>query len=104
LDVASIYFKCFICTLQMFYVDVAKVDRTITCVAMTIHVCCKPLFQMSPLFQADVARVLCGYCICFTLISLLFHLDVAYIFTYILQMFRLDVEYVLQWLHTCFKH
>jgi hypothetical protein len=41
------------------------------------------------MFQMDVAHVLSGYCICFTLM---------------LQVFHANVAYVLQWLHTCFPH
>ena len=39
-------FKCFICMLQVFDVDVVKVDRDVVYVVMDIHVCCKHLFQM----------------------------------------------------------
>jgi hypothetical protein len=48
-DVVSVYFKCFrycICMLQVFHMDVTKVDRDVAYVAMAIHVCCKRLFQM----------------------------------------------------------
>jgi hypothetical protein len=38
------YFRCFICMLQVFHVDVAKVDRGVAYVAMVIHVCCNRLF------------------------------------------------------------
>jgi len=48
--------------------DVAKVDRNIAYVAMTIYVCCK-----------------CCY------------LDVAYVL-HMLQVFLFDIAYVLQWL------
>jgi hypothetical protein len=44
--VASVSFKCFICMLQVFHIDVAKVDRDVVYVAMAIHVCCKRPFQM----------------------------------------------------------
>jgi hypothetical protein len=44
--------------LQMFHVDVAKVDQDITYVAMPIHVYCKRLFQIFQLFHKYVARVL----------------------------------------------
>ena len=81
--VASVCFKCFrcfICMLQVFHVDVAKVDRDITYVAMAIHVCCKRLFQMFQLFQMDVARVLsrcCVYFMCFKCMLHMFYLYVA---------------------------
>jgi hypothetical protein len=42
--IASVYFKCFICMLQVFHVDVAKVGRDVAYVAMAIHVCYKRLF------------------------------------------------------------
>jgi hypothetical protein len=71
--------------LQVFHVDVAKVDLDVAYVAMAIHVYCKLLFQMFQLFQTDVARILSRCCICFTL--MLFHPDVAYDFTHMLQMF-----------------
>jgi hypothetical protein len=52
--------------LQVFHMDVAKVDPDVAYVAMTIHVCCKSLFQMSHLFfQTYVACVLSGCCKCF---------------------------------------
>ena len=40
----SVYFKCFRCfkgVLQVFHIDVAKVDRDIAHVAMAIHICFK---------------------------------------------------------------
>jgi hypothetical protein len=51
--VASVCFKCFICLigmLQGFRMDVAKVDRNVTYVAMVVHVCCKRLLPMLHLF------------------------------------------------------
>jgi hypothetical protein len=84
-------------------VNVAKVNWNVTYVAMTIHVCCKRLFQMFQLFQMDVVHVLSGCCIYFTVVLQVFHPDVAYVFTHMLQVFHLEVAYVLQWLHTCFR-
>jgi hypothetical protein len=68
-DVASACCKlmCFICMLQAFHVDVAKVDKDVAYVAMAMHVCYKRLFKMFQLFQMDVARVLSECCICFIL-------------------------------------
>jgi hypothetical protein len=63
-----VYFKClrcFICMLQVFRVDVAKVDWDVAYVVMAINICCKHLFQMFQLFQTDVARVLSVCCKCF---------------------------------------
>jgi hypothetical protein len=51
--VASVCFKCFRRfrgTLQVFYIDVAKVDRDVAHVAMAIHVYFERMFQMFHLF------------------------------------------------------
>jgi hypothetical protein len=65
--------------LQVFYVDVAKVDWDIAYVAMTIHVCCKRLFQMVHLFFRRMLQMcLFGYCICFIHMLQVFYLDIAY--------------------------
>ena len=52
--VAKDCFQCFICVfgciLQVFYIDIAKVDRDVAYVAMVIHVCYKRLFQKFHLF------------------------------------------------------
>jgi len=37
--------------LEVFYIDVVKVDRDVVHVAMTIHVCFKCMFQMFDLFS-----------------------------------------------------
>ena len=45
--VAGVCFKCFRCftgMLQVFYIDVAKVDRDVAHVPMAIHVCFKCMF------------------------------------------------------------
>jgi hypothetical protein len=63
--IASVCFKCFIClkgVLQVFHIDVAKVDQDVAHVAMAIHVCFKCRFQMFHLFQTYVASVLSGCC------------------------------------------
>ena len=60
--------------LQVFHVDVVKVDRNVAYVAMAIHICCKCLFQMFHLF-----------------------------FIRMLQMFYLDVAYVALAIHICCK-
>jgi hypothetical protein len=51
--------------LQVFRLDVAKVDRDVAYVAMAIHVCFKCMFQMFHLF--------------FTCSLQVFHLDVVYV-------------------------
>ena len=68
--------------LQVFYLDVAKVNRHVAYVAMAIHVCFKCMFQMFHLFfqrslqvfHLDVAYVSHVCCKCFN-----FYLDVAYV-------------------------
>jgi hypothetical protein len=55
--VSSVCFKCFTCfrlMLQVFHLDVAKVDLDVAYVAMTIHACFKHIFQVH-LFQTYVA-------------------------------------------------
>jgi hypothetical protein len=43
------------------YIDIAKVDRDVLPVIMTMHVCFKCLFQMFHLFETYIASVLSGY-------------------------------------------
>jgi hypothetical protein len=65
--VANVCFKCFRCfryILQMFHIDVVKVDWDVTYVASVLEVCCKCLFKIFHLFQTYVASALYGYCIC----------------------------------------
>jgi hypothetical protein len=83
------YFICFICMLQVFHMDVTKVDRDVAFayVAMIVHACCKLrlcsqcfiCFQtyvasvfICVLFQTYVASVLSECCICFTMVSCVF--------------------------------
>ena len=53
--------------LQIFCIDVLKVDQDITYVAMAIHVCCKCIFQM---------------------FYLIFHMYVTSVFILMLRMFH----------------
>ena len=83
--------------LQLFQMNVAKVDQNVAYVAIVVYVCCKLLFPMFYMFL-DV----CCKCV---------YLDVAYIFIHMLQVFYLDVEYVchgFKWFSgvscKCFKH
>jgi hypothetical protein len=64
--VVSICFRCFRNMLQVFYMDVIKVDRDVAYVAMAIHVCFKCMFQMFYLFS-DIC------CKCFIWILYMFH-------------------------------
>jgi hypothetical protein len=68
--------------LQVFHMDVEKVDQDIACVAMVVHVCCKLMFSMFHLFFF------------LTYDASMFYLDVAYVFTNMMQVFYLDVAYV----------
>jgi hypothetical protein len=69
--------------LQLFNVDVVKVDRDVAYVTMVVHVYCKGLFLMFHLFFdvcckcvlseyciyfTHVASVLSGYCVCFAMV------------------------------------
>jgi hypothetical protein len=51
--------------LQLFYMDVAKVDRGVAHVASVSEVCYKSLSKMFHLFQTYVAGVLSRCCICY---------------------------------------
>jgi cystathionine beta-lyase/cystathionine gamma-synthase len=64
LNVASVYFKCFKyfkCMLQVFHIDVTKVDRDVAHVAMVFSSVCPKCFicfkRMLQLFHLDVAKV-----------------------------------------------
>ena len=66
--------------LQVFHMDVTKVDRVVSYVAMVVDVRCKRLFQMFHLFFKYMLQVrLSECCICFTYTLQVFYLDVAYI-------------------------
>jgi hypothetical protein len=73
MHVASVCFKCFRCLrgmLQVFQMDVAKVNRDVAYVAMVVNVCCKGLFSMF----LDVLLQVCLFVCCIR-------------FTHMLQMF-----------------
>jgi hypothetical protein len=69
--VARVCFKCFKGILQVFQMDVKKVDRNVAYVAIVVHVCCKRLFIMFHLF---FLMYLSGCCICFTHMLPVFYL------------------------------
>jgi hypothetical protein len=58
--------------LQAFYIDVAKVDRDVTHVAMTVHVCFKFMFHV---FQTYVSSVMAIH-VCF---KCMFHVFQMYV-------------------------
>jgi hypothetical protein len=62
--VASVCFRCFRDMLQVFYIDVAKLNQNVTHVTMTIHICLKCMFQcfiyfrrMLQVFHLDIAKL-----------------------------------------------
>ena len=70
-SVCSICFNCFIRILQVFHLDVAKVDQNVAYAAMVVYLCCKLLFPMFNLFfQIYVASV-------FSWMLHIFHIYVA---------------------------
>jgi hypothetical protein len=74
--------------LQLYHVDVVKVDRDVVYVAIIIYVCCKLLFSMFQLFFRCMLQVcLSKYCTCFTHMLHVFYLDVAYILQWFFQAF-----------------
>jgi hypothetical protein len=57
-------FRCFTCMLQVFHMDVAKVNRDVAYVAMIIRVCCKCAYlDVAYVFRAYVVSVISGCCI-----------------------------------------
>jgi hypothetical protein len=66
--------------LQVFHLDVAKVDCDVAHVAIAIDVCFKCMFQTFHLFfHTFIASISYGCCICFICMLQLFYLDVAYV-------------------------
>jgi hypothetical protein len=63
--------------LQVFHMDVAKVDWNVVYVAMVVHVCCTPIFIN---FFRHMLQVCLSECYIY--------------FTHMLQVFYLDVSYV----------
>jgi len=60
MHVSSVHFKCFRCfrgTLQVFHMDITKVDQGVTYVAMVVHICCKHLSVFRLFFQTYLASV-----------------------------------------------
>jgi hypothetical protein len=87
---------CFICMLQMFYID-------ITYVVVAIYVCCKCMFQI---FYLYVAYISSG---CYKSRSGLHMLQLRYMyvasvcFICTLQVFYMDIAYVAVAIHICCK-
>jgi hypothetical protein len=66
----QVFLMFFRLMLQVFYLDVAKLNLNIAYVAMAIHVCFKRMFQVFHLFQKYVASVSSG---CFN-VDLVLHM------------------------------
>jgi hypothetical protein len=105
MHVAGVQFKCFRYfrgMFQLFHTDVV-IDRDVAHVAMTIHVCCKCMFQMFLLFQCMLQVYILNNLAFFKRMLQVFYLDVAYVasvcfkcFTYFkrtLQVFYMNVVY-----------
>jgi hypothetical protein len=67
--------------LQVFHIDVTKVDRDLAYVAMDVHAYCKCLsLKFHLFFSICMLQVgLSGCCICFTHMLQAFYLDVVYV-------------------------
>jgi hypothetical protein len=106
----------------VFYIDVAKVDRDVTHIAMVVHICFNYIFQMFYLFQTSVATGCCIYivfqlfsyicCKCFHLDFVMFamatHMFSSFLvfcncFRHMLQLFQLFWTYVASVLSECCK-
>jgi hypothetical protein len=72
----------------MFHMDVAKADRNVAYVVMTIYTCCKSLFKIF-IFRQKLQFCLSGCCICFTHILQVSYLDDAYALQWLLSIFQL---------------
>jgi hypothetical protein len=82
----SVCFECVRGMLQVFHMDIVKVDRDIAYVAMVVHICCKLLFLMFHLFfQTYFASV-------FMLMLYMFHTYVASVIAKSLRMFCNDFK------------
>jgi hypothetical protein len=68
--------------LQVFYMDIAKVDRDVAYVAMVVHVCCKFMFSMFHLFFRRMLQVCLSRC---------------YVFRHMMQVFLSGCCVYLQW-------
>jgi hypothetical protein len=85
--------------LQVFHMDVVKVDRDVAYVAMVVHLCCKHLWPMFHLFfRCMLQEYLSRYFICFIHMLQVFYLDVVYachgfkcFFLLFLQVFHMHV-------------
>jgi hypothetical protein len=76
-------------------------------VAMTIHVCCKCMFQMFRFFQTYVASVLSGCSICCaggTCMLQVYVSNILFCFKRMLQVFYLDIVFIAKVCCKCFTY
>jgi hypothetical protein len=94
--------------LQVFQIDVTKVDRNVAYVAIVVYVCCKGLLPMFHLFFSGRMLQLCllsGCCICFTHTLHVFYMNVAYgcngfqVFSGVFFVFSVSSTFTLLWLY-----
>jgi hypothetical protein len=99
--VASIYFECFRGMLQVFLMDVVKVDRNVAYVTIVVQVCCKgllPMFHMCFLdacckcVYLDVAYVSHIRCMCFIwmlrIVAIVFKCWQVFFFKFFISIFQ----------------
>jgi hypothetical protein len=89
-NVVSVCFECLRCfggILQVFHMDVTKVDQDVSYVTMVVHVCCKCMFQMFHLFFKCMLQVYLYGC-CLTHMLQIYYLNVAMFFNDFSSVFR----------------
>jgi hypothetical protein len=85
MHVSSVHFKYFTYfrgMLQVFHMDVTKVDYDLVYVAIDVHACCKCLSLKFHLFFFSICMLqvgLSGCCVCFTHMLQAFYLDIVYV-------------------------
>jgi hypothetical protein len=109
--VASVYFKYFRCfrgMLQVFHMDVTKVDREVAYVAMVVHMYCKLLFPIFQLQTYDASvfiwmlHMFYTYVVSvFILMLHMFHTYVVSVFIWMLHMFHAYVASILSGCCVC---
>jgi hypothetical protein len=77
-------FQVFQRCVEVFYIDVAKVDQDVAHVAMSIYICFKYMFQMFHLFISSG-------CCKVDLDAIYIYASVSGVFIHMLQVFHLDV-------------
>jgi hypothetical protein len=84
----------FLGILQVFHIDVAKVDRDVPYVAMVVHVCCKRLLKVLHTYVESV----------FIWMLHMFYTYVGNVFIWMLQWFHMFFASVFKAFHYVFRH